>query len=154
MNFKQKYIIEFFKKYREQISYLFFGVLTTVVNYSAFAILRLIIGDYWIHLINILTFIIATLFAYFTNKIFVFKKKDWDFLNLLKELVSFFSSRISSFLIEFFGLYVCVNMLNSDQYTFFIMDGTMAAKIILSFVAVIINYFLSKFFVFKDNKGR
>ena len=149
----KEFISTIYRKYEEQISYLFFGVLTTVVNYASFAILRTVMGDNWIHIVNILTFVIATLFAYITNKIFVFKSKSFSFQTIAKEILSFFGSRISTFLIEAGGLYICVDIANVGQYKVFFTDGTMIAKIILSFVAVIINYFLSKLFVFKKSKG-
>ena len=149
-----KWAKDFLSKYSEQVTYLFFGVLTTIVNYSCFALLRVLWGDQWIHLINIATFIVATLFAYVTNKMFVFQHRSWRPEDVLRELTAFFASRISSFLLELMGLYVCVEFFRVGQYDLIIMDGTMAAKVILSFVAVIINYFLSKFFVFKKrNRG-
>ena len=146
----KKNINNFIKKYEEQLSYLFYGVLTTIVNYVTFALLRVWWGDFWIHIINLVTFIVATLFAYITNKIFVFKNRNWGFRHTWVELSSFFVSRISSFFIEAAGLYICVNIFKVGKYTLIFFDGTMAAKIILSFVAVIINYFLSKFIVFKN----
>jgi len=151
-NFK-KHIINIIKKYEEQLLYLFYGVLTTIVNYVTFVLLRIWWGDYWIHLINLITFVVATLFAYVTNKIFVFKNKNWNFRHFVIELAAFFTSRVSSFLIEAIGLYICVDILNVGRYTFILFDGTMAAKVVLSFVAVIINYFLSKFVVFRKKKG-
>ena len=150
-DFKQR-ILAVTKQYREQISYLFFGVLTTVVNYVVFALLRLWIGDFFIHVINIITFIVATLFAYVTNKFFVFQSRNWNFRALLKELTSFFAARISSFCVEAVGLYVCVDLFHVGKYSFYLLDGTMVAKIVLSFVAVVLNYFFSKFCVF--NKKR
>ena len=146
-------IAAFIEKYKEQLSYLFFGVLTTVVNYLSFALLRILMGDGLIHLVNILTFIIATLFAYVTNKLFVFKSKTESIGSLIKELISFFGSRISSYAIEALGLILCVDVLNVGRYHIWFTDGTMIAKIVLSFVAVIINYFFSKLFVFRKNKG-
>jgi len=152
MHYSRNSIQNLIVKHKEKLSYLFFGVLTTIVNYASFAIFRILWGDQWIHAINVLTFLVATLFAYVTNKIFVFENRNWGIKHLLQELLSFFASRISSFCIEAAGLYVCVNWLHVGQYQFVVMDGTMAAKIVLSFVAVIINYFLSKFFVFRSKK--
>ncbi len=149
--FKDK-IISAYKKYEEYISYLFFGVLTTVVNYTSFALLRHFLGDEWIHWVNAITFVIATTFAYITNRIFVFKSRSSSFGSICKEVLSFFTSRISSFLIEEAGLYLCVNILNVGQYKLLFTDGTMIAKIVLSFLAVILNYFFSKLIVFKNSK--
>ena len=142
-------LISAYKKYEEYISYLFFGVLTTIVNYASFAILRHFLGDEWIHWVNAITFVLATTFAYVTNKLFVFKSKSSSFGAICKEVLSFFVSRISSFFIEELGLYLCVNILNVGQYKVLFTDGTMIAKIVLSFLAVILNYFFSKLIIFR-----
>lgn len=145
-------IVKFVKKYEEQVSYLFFGVLTTIVNYLSFALLRAWWGDGWIHVVNAATFVLATLFAYVTNKLFVFKSREWKLKSVISEILSFFVSRISSYLVEAIGLYICVDVFDVGKYEWFMIDGTMLAKIVLSFVAVILNYFFSKFFVFKKSK--
>ena len=147
-------IFHFYSTHREQISYLFFGVLTTLVNYESFALLRLALGDEWIHVVNGMTFVIATLFAYVTNKLFVFQSKGASHRSVFYELAAFFGSRVSTFFIEALGLYICTDFFHVGQYRFAFMDGTMIAKIVLSFVAVILNYFLSKFFVFKNIGGK
>lgn len=147
-------VINFYGKYREQISYLFFGVLTTIVNYASFALLRYAAGDdRWIHAVNVATFVIATLFAFVTNKLFVFKSRNASASKVLYELGTFFGSRLSTFFIEWVGLYICTDFFYVGQYKVLFTDGTMIAKIVLSFVAVILNYFLSKSFIFKKKKG-
>lgn len=147
-------IVHSYRKHREQISYLFFGVLTTIVNYVSFALLRSALGDEWLHVGHGMSFIIATLFAYITNRLFVFRSKRASLKKVLHELSAFFGSRVSTFFIEALGLYICTDFFHVGQYRFAFMDGTMLAKIILSFVAVILNYFLSKFFVFKNTGGK
>ena len=165
MDKKRSKLKKLIQKYEEQLSYLFFGVLTTIVNYVSFAVLKYFWTDDWIHAVNIVTFIIATLFAYVTNKLFVFKSRSWSFkvfsreiLSFFgsrifsREILSFFGSRISSFILEEAGLFLCVDILNVGRYHLLFTDGTMIAKIVLSFVAVIINYFFSKLLVFNKSK--
>ena len=64
---------ELFKKYREQISYLFFGGMTTLVNWVTYAILTGISDDFNKSLANTIAWFAAVLFAFFTNKFFVFQ---------------------------------------------------------------------------------
>ena len=97
------------------------------------------------------TFIVATLFAYVTNKLFVFKSKTAALPACLKELIAFFGARLSSFALEEFGLFLCADVFHLGVYSLFGIDGIMISKIVLSFVAVIINYFFSKFWIFKKN---
>lgn len=142
-----------YEKYKEQILYLLFGVLTTIVNYASFVFLRIIFQDRWIHVINAMTFVIATLFAYITNKIFVFNSKNDSLKRVVKEIFSFFGARISTYFVEALGFYLCVDVFGFGQYRFLFTDGVMISKVVLSFVAVILNYFLSKLLVFKSTGG-
>lgn len=141
------------KQYRELFSYLLFGVLTTAVNYGVFALFKALWGDRLILAVNLVAFVAATLFAYVTNKLFVFQSPSWKPELLLKEAALFFASRIFSFLLEEAGLYVCVNLFHVGAYRVWFTDGTMAAKIVLSFLAVLLNYFFSKFMVFRKGNG-
>ena len=141
----------FFQRHRELIDYLVFGVLTAVVNYGVFALLKAWWGDGNILIANLVTFIVATLFAYVTNKLFVFKSKTAALPACLKELIAFFGARLSSFALEEFGLFLCADVFHLGVYSLFGIDGIMISKIVLSFVAVIINYFFSKFWIFKKN---
>ena len=140
----------FFQKHRELIDYIFFGVLTALLNYGLFALLKIWWGNDFILLANLLTFVLVTLFAYVTNKIFVFKSKTAARSALLKELLGFFAARISSFAIEELGLFLAADIFHLERFFLFEIDGIMIAKIALSFLAVAINYFFSKFFIFKS----
>ena len=147
-------VSSFYQKYKEQILYLIFGVLTTIVNYASFVLLRWAFGDAWIHVVNAITFVLATLFAYVTNRIFVFKSTNASFKNVIKELVSFFGARISTYLFEALGFYLCVDVFGVGRYHILFTDGIMISKILLSFVAVILNYFVSKLWIFKNTGGK
>ena len=127
-----------YKKYKEIINYLIFGGLTTVVSivtYSLFA--KLFNIDYLIS--NVLSWIIAVLFAYITNKIFVFESKS---KKNIKEITSFFFFRIVSLLIEMIILYIFVDMLHIDD---------LVTKIIAQVIVIVANYVFSKVFVFKKD---
>lgn len=134
---------------QEMVSYLFFGVLTTVVNYLVFWLLIRFFGDGAALWANVVAFAAAVTFAYITNKLFVFKSKSWEWKILKRELPSFLSARIISFLFEEAGLVVCVNWLHAGSWELFGIGGVMISKLVLSVVVVIVNYILSKFFIFK-----
>lgn len=126
-----------YKKYEEVINYLIFGVLTTVVSIvSYFVFAKLFNINYLVS--NIISFILSVLFAFVTNKLYVFKSKN----KVMKELVSFFSSRIFTFFIDMIMMYILVSVLKFDD---------MISKLITQFVVIVLNYVLSKLFVFRNN---
>ena len=137
-----EFIGELFKKYREQISYLFFGVLTTAVNFLTFALiseLGLIKGEFSETVANTIAWFCAVLFAFFTNKFWVFEHKNNS--PLLREFLTFFGARALSGVIENGGFALFVDVLNFNKWI---------VKISLSVFVIIFNYVLSKFLIFKD----
>ena len=134
-----KKILNFLKKYQEIISYLFFGGLTTLVNYAVY------LPCYnWLHLSgavsNVIAWIVAVAFAYLTNKPFVFKSHDWSARTVVPELVSFVGCRIGSGLLETAIIFVTVDRIG--------WNGNLI-KIITSILVVILNYMASKLVVFR-----
>ncbi len=146
-------------KYHEIIMYLIFGVATTVVSWVTYALFTKIIpvfpffgiADFNIIIANVLSWVCAVLFAYITNKIWVFDSKSWHMSVALKELGLFVTSRLATGVIEWVGLplliYVGINQ------TIFGVEG-MVAKVLVSIIVVILNYVFSKLFVFKGNKQK
>ena len=129
--------------------YLIFGFMTTIVNYVTFWLALQILGYEEILVVNTISFISAVVFAYITNKIFVFKSKEWKWSVLRKELISFISARILSYLFEQLGLFFSANILHLEKYIIFGVDGVLISKVILSFAVVLLNWFISKFYIFK-----
>ena len=128
-----------FLKYREQISYLFFGGCTFVVSMVSFWFFNSVCkltGT----VANIPSTIIAVLFAYIVNKLFVFEKKTSDKGELLKEFISFIGGRIVTFFLEEAILYVGIDLLHVPD---------LWVKFIAQFLVILSNYFISKFIVFK-----
>ncbi len=70
-------IKKLFEKYKEVISYVFFGVLATVVNLVSFKIFNAVLGAHLYLLTNVISWLITVIFAYFTNKLWVFESKSW-----------------------------------------------------------------------------
>lgn len=147
-------IKKYLSAYREQISYLFFGVLTMLLNYGMFWILSKLLQGRYVLLTNLATFVVATAFAYITNKIFVFRSDQWRPAYVLRESAAFVAARLFSFLIEEIGLYVCAYVLRLGRYSWGEVDGVMLSKIVLSIVATILNYFFSKFWVFSRRERK
>lgn len=128
---------ELYKKHEHVISYLFFGVLTTVVNIVTFKLLT-VAGVYYL-ISNGIAWIVSVLFAYVTNKKYVFKSETKD-NETLKEMGRFFFARITSLVVDMAMMFAMVSVL-------FINEDI--SKIVTNIVIVIINYVLSKIIVFK-----
>ena len=127
-----------YHKYKEGLLYLFFGGCTTLVNILAFALFRaLTIGTY---ISNGLAWVLAVLFAFITNKIFVFASKGKTKKETFREGISFFGFRILSLVIDMGIMYVLIDILSCHD---------MVAKIISNVVVIILNYVFSKLFIFK-----
>lgn len=134
-------------------AYLFFGLMVTVVNYISFVLALMVLGYEQVLLVNTIAFVCAVIFAYITNKLFVFKSKSWSWSTLRVEIPAFLSARILSYFFEQFGLYVSVDILKLEQYEVLGIDGVLIAKVVLSIVVVISNWVISKFFIFKKDRG-
>lgn len=126
-------MLKIYKKYNEIINYVIFGVLTTLVSLVTYYLCSKVFHIYYL-VSSVISFIISVLFAYVTNKIYVFKS-DAKGSKVLKELFSFVSSRILSFIIENVILVILVSVIKLDD---------MISKIIVQIIVIILNYILSK----------
>ena len=149
------------KKYKEPILYILFGGFTTVVNFVVFYLMNRVVGEQFYLVNNIIAWLAAVIFAYITNKLWVFESKSLAAKTVLKELAEFFSARIFSLGVEEGGLWLFVEVLGVDSFSFsvfgFEITGKLIAKLVLAVIVVILNYIFSKFVVFrkkKDNKTR
>ncbi len=137
--------ISMIKKYKEIILYLIFGVLTTIVNILTYIIFAKVFNfDYLIS--NLIAWIVSVLFAYITNKLYVFESENNEKKMIIFEIISFFSFRVLSGLIDMTFMYLFVSILAFN-------DSLM--KIITNVIVVILNYIFSKLFIFnkKDKSG-
>ena len=127
---------------KEIFNYLVFGVLTTLVNYvSYFGATRCLKINYIVA--NIIAWLISVVFAYVTNKFWVFEDKSLEIKKLVKEVFMFFAARVMSGGVETLMLFIFVTLLGFD-------DGVI--KIFASVFVVIFNYVVSKFFIFNGEK--
>ncbi len=132
------------KLYQNQaVRYIFFGGCTTMVNLVTYYVLRTLLGVD-ITAANTAAILTAIVFAYVVNKLFVFEHRTESLLALLKEAGSFFGMRFGTMVVEVLGvlLLACIWGMND-----------MAAKVIIQFVIMVLNYLISKFVVFKDDKA-
>ena len=127
-----------YHKYKEGILYLFFGGCTTLVNIISFAILRLFKIDVYIS--NGIAWILAVLFAFVTNKIFVFESKGKTKKETLREMISFFGFRVLSLLFDMAIMYLLIDIIHGNE---------IVAKVVSNVVVIILNYIFSKVFIFK-----
>ena len=132
-------IRKIYQKYEDIILYLIFGGLTTVVNYLAY------LPCYNLFSIpaaisNMIAWVVAVIFAFLTNKPFVFKSHDWSRKTLVPELVKFLSCRVGSGLLETLIIFVSVDLLS--------LNGNVM-KLVTSVLVVILNYVGSKLLMFK-----
>lgn len=133
---------------KEVWDYLIFGVLATVVNWVAYFLTSRV---YIIHLVpdnesvmalisNTIAWVVAVLFAYWTNRNFVFKSTATEKNQVIKEFVSFVSARLATFAIEEILLVVMVGLMNIND---------IISKIFIGIVVIVLNYVFSKLFIFK-----
>ncbi len=128
-----------FNKYKEIIMYGIMGVLTTIVNIIVFAICEKIIGINAL-VSNVIAWIVSVIFAYITNKLFVFESKSFKKEILIKEIISFTSARIFSLLLEEVIIYVMIDIMNINS---------LIVKVFSNIVVIVVNYILSKLVIFK-----
>ncbi len=140
----------------EIVSYLVFGVLTTVVNFVTYMVMGIFAGENYetkvlfsiggldiqlILLMNAVAWIISVLFAFVTNKLFVFESSSWRGSVFFSELFSFIGARVISFLVfEELVFALLVNLLSLND---------IAAKLIIAVFVVIFNYVASKLVIFR-----
>lgn len=141
-----KKILNIYQKYKELVNYLIFGVLATIVSLGVKYALLFTLFDasnsVQLQISVIISWIAAVLFAYFTNRNFVFKSKNQ---NKLKEFASFIVARISTLLLEMLIMWFFVTLLRLDSDLYVIIF-----TLISQFAVIVGNYIFSKLFVFKN----
>lgn len=127
-------------KYREIISYIIVGGLTTVVSLASYYICVLTFLDpadaVQLQAANVLSWICAVTFAYFTNRRFVFEMEQKQ---NIREAARFFGARVTTLFIDMASMAVMVSVLGINDKV---------AKILVQFIVLVLNYVFSKFFVF------
>lgn len=126
-------------KYWDVVSYLFFGVCTTIVNY----LIYIPCYNFWgmsATVSNMIAWVVAVAFAYLTNKPFVFKSHDWSAKTVVPELTKFIGCRVGSGAAETLILFLAVDLLGWNGNIW---------KLLTQIMVVILNYIGSKLLVFR-----
>ncbi|HFL3520782.1 TPA: GtrA family protein [Clostridioides difficile] len=127
------------KKHKETILYLFFGAFTTLVNIVSYLFFtRVILFNFMVA--NTFAWILAVLFAYVTNKFFVFESKRIEIRFVFKEFLSFVSFRLLSGVVEMLIMYVMIDLI-------FVND--IIVKVFTNIVVIVLNYLFSRNIIFK-----
>ena len=139
-----KKIITFFQSdaFFELFRYGIIGILTTIVSYGTMYVFHYMCGIE-ANISNTISILCAILFAYLANKVFVFQSKTNTAKELLKEAVSFFAARGVSMLVEIILYFLLSTPLHIEP---------MISKLLVNIIVLILNYILSKLFVFKKGK--
>lgn len=139
---KLKSLADLYRNHREGWRYLIFGALATIVNILVYSI-----AFYGFEIdngtSNVIAWIVAAIFAYITNKIFVFESKVDTKKALVKEMISFFGCRLLTLLID-----QIIMVISVDKFG---MPGLLM-KVISNIIVIILNFILSKLIIFKKQK--
>lgn len=127
-------------KYREVVLYVLFGGLTTAVNFAVFYPVNDLVGEEYVLITNFLAWTVSVAFAFVTNKLFVFRSKEKRGRYLFREIYTFVGARVFSLLAEEAILAVFAMWLSFNEDI---------VKLVASAFVVVLNYFFSKFIVFK-----
>lgn len=132
-------IKELIIKYKFIILYGIFGVLTTVINIGVYGVLYSGLGVSNV-ISNVIAWVISVLFAFITNKLWVFESKNFNFKLFVKELGSFTVCRVATGVLDLGIMFVGVDLLKGPA---------IILKIASNIIVIILNYVMSKIFVFK-----
>jgi len=127
----------------ELVSYLFAGVATTLVNYVVYFVVTrsgLVPLELYSTVGTSIAWLVAVIFGYVVNKVFVFHTRCETFAALMKEMMSFIAMRLVSFGMELVLMFLTVEVLGLND---------LAMKLIINIVVIILNYVFSKLFIFK-----
>ena len=132
-------IKEKINEHKDVIPYIFFGVCTTLVN--------MIVYWFCAHIINlsvmistVIGWILSVLFAYITNRKWVFYSNVKGIFNILKEMTSFFSCRLLTGFLDLACMFLFVDLLHMND---------MVIKILANVIVIVLNYVASKLLIFK-----
>lgn len=139
MRISKEILIKIYQKYKEIILYIFFGGITTFINIVSYYLFYNILNVSNV-ISNIIAWFLSVIFAFVTNKIWVFNSKSWKIKTTIKELVSFISVRLLTGVFDTVVMYLGV-----DVFKF----NSLIMKIVSNLIVLISNYIGSKLFIFK-----
>lgn len=152
------------------MNYFAFGIGTTIISLGSYYLIRIIFPDAehvpfwlsWIFRITavfgidsstalpvILSWIFANTFAFLTNRVYVFSSQANSFGKFVLELLRFFASRIATLIVDMVLMFLLVDLTGIHNFLY-----EFAAKIFSNIVVLILNFILSKIFVFRKKTPR
>lgn len=131
-----------YKKYEEGINYLIFGFLAFVLNYVLYWAFESLLHVHYM-VATAISWALTVVFAYWTNRSFVFKSKNTQPQTVWKEFISFIGARVATEVLELVLMFVMVDCLHGNEYV---------AKLIGQTLVILANYVLSKLWIFKEKK--
>lgn len=130
-----------YSKYKEVILYLVFGGLSFIVSICTYALFNVYLGINEL-IANILSWIITVLFAFLTNRIWVFDSPTSGVQDFLKQMAAFFGGRIITLVVEEVIILVFISILGFNS---------MIVKIVAQIIVILLNYIISKLIIFKKD---
>ena len=143
-------LADLYEEHKEGMRYLVFGVLTTLVNivvsaFTYYIVFKNLSEEIKVNLSTIIAIIAAWIFAYITNKLYVFESKTSNFKELMQEIVSFVGCRATTAVVEIGLMNLLVTVLHFNY---------MLMKIIVNIIIIILNYIFSKLIIFRNKKPK
>lgn len=133
-----------YKKHEEGINYLIFGFLAFVLNYVLYFVFADAVSMHYMAA-TVLSWVLTVVFAYWTNRTFVFKSQNKETASVLVEFVSFIGARVATELLEIVLMYVMVDLCSINDKI---------AKLVCQVLVILANYVLSKIWIFKDTSSK
>lgn len=130
----------YIEKYRDLIPYAIFGVLTTVVNIASYWLFAHPMGIPTVPA-SVLAWFAAVLFAFLTNRKWVFHSTAVGAGEIMQEAVAFFASRLATGVVDWAGMWILVDLIALPD---------VPVKVVLNVIVIVLNYLASKLIVFKD----
>lgn len=131
-----------YKKHEEGINYLIFGFLAFVLNYILYFVFEDALSMHYMAA-TVISWVLTVVFAYWTNRTFVFKSQNKDISAVVKEFVSFISARVATEVLEVVLMYMMVDMLAINDKI---------SKLVCQTIVILANYVLSKIWIFKKTQ--
>lgn len=133
-----------YKKHEEGINYLIFGFLAFVLNYILYFIFADAIVMHYMAATG-LSWVLTVVFAYWTNRTFVFKSQNKETASVVREFVSFIGARIATEVLELVLMYVMVDLCQVNDKI---------SKLVCQVIVILANYVFSKIWIFKDTSEK
>lgn len=133
-----------YKKHEEGINYLIFGFLAFVLNYILYFVFADAFSMHYM-VATVLSWVLTVVFAYWTNRTFVFKSQNKETASVVREFVSFIGARVATEVLEIVLMYVMVTLLSINDKI---------SKLVCQVIVILANYVLSKIWIFKDTTAK